>query len=916
MSDNYRTREERRKAKQQTKKTNTNKKSKGLFKKSLTAFGIIMLIMLIGGAVSVFGILRGAPDLDPDRLTLAQNPEIYDRNGELMTTLQTAENRRSVNINDVPDLMKDAVLSVEDVRFYDHFGLDMRRIGGAVVANVTGGFGSEGASTITQQVVKNLFLTMDKTMARKIQEQYLAIRLEQQYTKDQILEMYLNAIYYSGGRYGVVEAADYYFSKELDELTVADAALLAGIPQRPNHFNPFNNPEGAEQRRNIVIGLMEKHGKISAEEAEEARSISVQDQLNRSERDPNPYQVFLEQALTEVEAIDGIEPSDIYTSGLKIHTTLDQDLQQYVEQVMESGDPSIFPNDKIQAGITLLDTKTGEVLAIGGLREEPETQFSYNWATKPRNPQQPGSTIKPILDYGPAVNELKWSTYHQIVDEPYNFVSTGDPVRNASGNHRGSVSMREALKDSLNVPAVKAFNEVGVDKAKAFGERLGLNLDSITEAYSIGGFSKGVTPFEMAGAYAAFGNNGQYNRPHTVTRIEFQDGQTINLSPEPVAAMEDYTAFMLTDMMKTVVQSGTGTNAAVSGVPIAGKTGSSNLDREVRERYGLTSGVRDSWFAGYSTELTAAVWAGYASPEDGVIQLGTDDARVASNLFRTVMSYAHENREVSDFVQPDSVVRVAIERSTGLLPSEYTPQSEIVNEYFVRGTEPSNVSEEFEQTEADSVRGLQAVYNEEAHEIQISWDYPEDLRDQFSFRLEIKGPDQSDFNTVDITKNMEYRLSSPEYGETYTIRVTAISDSDSNLTSDPAETQVTIPEEEIEEEEEIIDDLFEDENNENEAPENENNDQGENEGNPEENNNGNDQNEDQNQGDQGNGPGQGNNQGNGQGQGQGQGQGNQGSGQGQGQGNQGPPDQGQGNNDEDDSSGNNNSEENNDSADE
>ncbi len=814
MSDEYRTRQERKKAKQQTPKQSKKNKGTGSGKsrgkKILTALTVIFLVMMAAGGITAIAIIAGAPSLDEEKLIMSNNPEIYDIDGELVTTLSGSENRRLVDIEDVPDVMKDAIIAVEDIRFYDHFGLDVRRIGGAVIANVTGGFGAEGASTITQQVVKNLFFDFDKKITRKIQEQYLAVRLEQKFTKDQILEMYLNVILMSGNRYGIVEGAEFYFNKDLDELTIADAALLAGIPQRPNAYNPFNNPELAEQRRNVVLSQMEKYGKITAEEAEEARNIPVEDQLEESDKEAYPYQAYLDRVLTEVESIDGVEASDIYTSGMKIYTNLDQNAQEHVEEVMQTNNYINFPDDQVQAGITLMDSSTGQVTAIGGKRQPAEGVRSWNWATQPR--RQPGSAIKPILDYGPAIEHFKWSTYHQIRDEEYKYNTIDQVIRNANRQYHGDVSMRYALQQSLNVPAVKAFHEVGQERSKAFGESLGLPLDSMGETYSLGGFSNGLSSFQMAGAYGAFANGGEFNRPHTVQRIEYTDGRTINLAPDSEKVMEDYTAFMISDMLKTVVQQGTGQQAAISGLPVAGKTGSSNFTSEDRQEYSIPEGVgavRDSWFAGYTTEYTAAVWAGYNSPSDGVIRNDNGSNLIARHLFREVMSHAHEGVETSDFQQPDSVVRVGVEKGTGLLPSDFTPESEITYEYFVKGTEPSSVSDEYE-IEADDLPApdVTAEYNEDEHAIYTSWSFDDDLVDEFSFQLEIQGP-EGDFETITITKDREYMLNNPEYGETYTIRVTAISDQDEDLASDPGTVDITVPEEDDLVDEDIPDEIFE-----------------------------------------------------------------------------------------------------------
>ena len=664
-----------------------------MVKKILLSLGILILVIMTVGGITVFVMISKAPKLDPDKLILAQSPQIFDNEGELITTLQSIENRRSAKIEVIPQVLIDAVISIEDVRFYKHFGIDLRRIAGAIISNVKNGFGSQGASTITQQVVKNLFLTGDKTWTRKIQEQYLAIQLEKEYSKDKILEIYLNAIYFSDSRYGVVEAADYYFSKELSELTIEDAALLAAIPQRPNYYNPFNNPEEVETRRNLVISLMEKYGKITAKEEKAAKKVSVEDQLQKNKREVYPYQAFLDQVLNEVEAIKGIEASDIYTKGLKIYTTLDQDLQLYVEHLLQSDEVIQFPDDKYQAGITVMDTKTGKVLAIGGSRKPAEGVRTWNWATSPR--RSPGSAIKPILDYGPAVDEFQWSTYHQLVDEPHTY-SNGTPVHNYDQEYVGSISLRKAVETSRNVTAVKAFQEVGIDKAKAFGERLGIELDDIEESYSIGGFKTGVSSFQMAGAYGAFGNNGVYNTPHTVVKVEYPDGKIIDLVPKEVVAMNDYTAFIITDILRTVVEGseGTGRLAAIPGIQIAGKTGSSNFTEEEKKELNISDGIKDSWFVGYSTELTTSVWTGYGKNTDGYIDTssGSEENQIAKLIFKEVMTYAHKDRDAAEFKQPDSVVRMGIDRSTGLLPKDSTASSDIIYEYFVVGTEPTEDS--------------------------------------------------------------------------------------------------------------------------------------------------------------------------------------------------------------------------------
>ncbi len=784
MSEDTRTRQGRRKLKE-TKQNQGSKK--GIWKKLLIAFSIFVLTLVIAGAVTVFSIIKDAPPLDPSKLTLANNPEILDQNDVLFTTLSASENRRSASILEIPQLLEDAFISVEDVRFREHFGIDIRRIGGAVKANLTGGFGAEGASTITQQVVKNLFLSSDKKLTRKLQEQYMAIKLEQAYSKDQILEMYLNAIFFSEGAWGVVEAADRYFSKSLEELEVEDVALLAGIPQRPNFFNPFKNPEQAQKRRDTVITLMERHGKITSEQAERAKAVPVEAQLKRSEKEPYPYWAFLNQVLDEVEAIEGITANDIYTGGLRIYTTLDQEAQTYADMLLQT-DMIEFPDDNMQAGITLIDTKTGAIRAIGGGRQKDAVARGYSWATDPR--RSPGSTIKPILDYGPAIEHLKWSTYHQITDEPHQY-SNGVPIRNFNNRYSGNVSMRFALQKSLNIPALKAFQAVGIDRAGEFGRNLGIPLDTIQEAYSLGGFTNGFSTLELAGAYAAFGNEGVYHKPHAVRKIVFPDGRTINLTPEGTIAMNDYTAFMVTDMLKSAVgPDGTGNRARVDGLPMAGKTGTSNFDEEEKKRFNITNGAKDIWFAGYTTNYSIAVWTGYNTPNDGYIKYDGTSEHVAKYLFKALMTEISKNIDTPDFQQPSSVVKVGVERKTGLLPSSTTPANEIVYEYFVKGTEPTDISELF--AKPVSPGDFMGEYHELTDQMILTWTFPEEERQNYSFDLEMSINGEP-FTLLSRSDEMQHIIFNPEGDSTYQFRVTAVSLLNEALRSDFRELTITVP---------------------------------------------------------------------------------------------------------------------------
>ncbi|MFB1049345.1 PBP1A family penicillin-binding protein [Paraliobacillus sp. JSM ZJ581] len=765
---------------QQQQSKQSKKKKRSLWKKILLTIGVILLIVSISvGALFGYYAIT-APDLDSSLLSDPASTKVYDMNKGLYADLGT-EKRTKITYNDIPETLKNAVLATEDVRFFDHSGIDLRRIGGAVIANFTDGFGSEGASTITQQVVKDSFLSTDKTIKRKVQEQWLAIQLDRKYSKEEIFEMYLNKIYYGSGAYGVATAAETYFGKtDLNELTLSESALLAGLPQRPSAYDPMVNPDLAKKRMNTVLKLMVRHEKISEAEAEEAKQVNIEDMLNPSSKQDVKYQAFIQKVAEEVERKTG---ANIYTDGLEVYTTLDPKAQDKVEFLLSDAEdnPIKYSDDEIQSGVTVLDTTSGAIRAIGGGRNR-ENNNGWNYAFQ-GDGRQAGSVIKPILDYGPAIEHLNWSTYHQINDDaPYALKGTdGKEVKNWNNQYQGWVSARYALKKSLNVPALKALEEVGLTKAEEFANGIGISLHEkpiITDG--IGGGSSNATSLEMAGAYSAFGNEGVYNEPYAVTEIVYSDGQTEKFKSEPKAAMSDATAYMITDMLKDVISSGTGTKASIPGLPIAGKTGTTNIEGG--------EGSPDAWFAGYTTNYSIAVWTGYGNTSKKAIP----DTSISQRLFKELMSHISEGMDTPDFKKPNSVVEVAIEKGSNpaKLPSKFTPESEIVTELFKKGHEPSKTSEKFDQL--DPVSGLEAEYDEETNSISVSWDYDGDQDVNFIVNA---GGDNT--TTTDKT---EIEISSVEKGKTYTISVTAVDTSNEGNISEAKSVKVKVPEEEPEEE--------------------------------------------------------------------------------------------------------------------
>lgn len=780
MADNGQTRTARREQKKQ--------KKKPIWKKILLSILLVGLVMLItaGGIITYW--IATAPSIDASQLSDPYASSLLDKDGNEFAVPGEpgSEKRVKVEYEDLPQVLIDAVIATEDARFFEHPGIDIRRIGGAVIANIQEGFGAEGASTITQQVVEKSFLSPEKKLSIKVQEAWLALQLEQQYSKEEILEMYLNKIFYGNHAYGVAQAAETYFGKsDLHDLTLPEAAILAGLPQRPTAYNPFENPELTKERMDTVLSLMVRHGKITEEEAQEASEVDISSLLVESRPEPTQYEAFIKQVEYEVQEKLG---ADINTDGLVVHTTLDPAIQDHVEFLLsDSADNPIgYPDDEMQAGMTVLDTKTGAIQAIGGNRETSE-DVQYNYAIQGEG-MQAGSTAKPIVSYGPAIEYNQMSTYHQINDDaPYDF--GGDaPIRNWNRQYAGWMTARHALNQSLNVPAVKVLEEVGLENAKEFAESIGYEFhdDQITIGDAIGGTSTTVTPLELAGAYRAFGNQGIYNEPFAVTKVEFPDGTVEELTPEPEAVMSDHTAYMITDMLKTVVSEGTGTRANVDGLPIAGKTGTTNLEN--------VSGSPDAWFAGYTTNYTISVWTGgYTDEDENRAPIPDGYTHISQDLFRNTMSQISQGIETADFVQPESVVEVEVENGSNppKLPSAHTPSSNIVTELFVKGTEPNATSERFDQL--DSVSGLSAEYDEEANTIQVDWNYDTEEDVSFEVSSSVNG---GGMEVLSSTEDTSIEISEVEPGNTYEIQVVAVSN-ETDSQSEPATTSVTTGEEEI-----------------------------------------------------------------------------------------------------------------------
>lgn len=626
------------------------------------------------GCGLVYSSARNIPKLTPSSLESAVQTMIYDKNGNLVTQIGT-KNSVPIDIDDVPDNVKNAFLAIEDPSFYQHYGFSLRGIARAAWKNLGSGSIKEGGSTITQQLVKVSFLTDEQSFKRKIQELILALQIERQYTKDEILEMYLNNTYLGEGAYGVQAAAQVYFGKDIKKgLELEEAALLGGLPQAPSAYSPYLNPKAALSRRNAVLDSMAKHNFVSKSEAETAKAAELSIDTKTPAERQYPYPYFLDY-LTD-ELIDKYGETEVFKGGLKVYTTLDQNVQQIAEAAMASN--SNFPssatdaNNQLQpqGAVVVLDPHTGHVRALVGGREHTQMR---QWNRAIQTTRQPGSAFKPIAAYGPAI-EYKGMGPASVVDDiPVNY-GPYEP-RNNDGRFRGLITLRTALTQSVNIVAVKLLmDEVGIDGAVKFASGLGISLDPQSHGASmaLGGLYHGVTPLQMAGAYGAFANQGVYIEPTIITRVENADGIIREQShPKEHTAMKASTAYLITNMLRSVVQSGTGTGAQI-GRPAAGKTGT-------------TDDGKDIWFVGYTPELVAAVWIGYDNPT-AMPQAygGTYPARI----WREIMSNALSDVAVKDFTRPDGLVAAEVDSKSGLLPGPNTPSDSVITDLFAAGTVP------------------------------------------------------------------------------------------------------------------------------------------------------------------------------------------------------------------------------------
>ncbi|VKF85809.1 penicillin-binding protein 1A [Streptococcus pneumoniae] len=629
---------------------------------SISFLSLVIAAIVLGGGVFFYYVSK-APSLSESKLVATTSSKIYDNKNQLIADLGS-ERRVNAQANDIPTDLVKAIVSIEDHRFFDHRGIDTIRILGAFLRNLQSN-SLQGGSTLTQQLIKLTYFstsTSDQTISRKAQEAWLAIQLEQKATKQEILTYYINKVYMSNGNYGMQTAAQNYYGKDLNNLSLPQLALLAGMPQAPNQYDPYSHPEAAQDRRNLVLSEMKNQGYISAEQYEKAVNTPITDGL-QSLKSASNYPAYMDNYLKEV--INQVEEETGYnllTTGMDVYTNVDQEAQKHLWDIYNTDEYVAYPDDELQVASTIVDVSNGKVIAqLGARHQSSNVSFGINQAVETNRDW--GSTMKPITDYAPALEYGIYDSTATIVhDEPYNYPGTNTPVYNWDRDYFGNITLQYALQQSRNVPAVETLNKVGLNRAKTFLNGLGIDYPSIHYSNAISSNTTesdkkyGASSEKMAAAYAAFANGGTYYKPMYIHKVVFSDGSEKEFSNVGTRAMKETTAYMMTDMMKTVLTYGTGRNAYLAWLPQAGKTGTSNYTDEEIENHIKTSQfvAPDELFAGYTRKYSMAVWTGYSNRLTPLVGNGLT---VAAKVYRSMMTYLSEGSNPEDWNIPEGLYR-------------------------------------------------------------------------------------------------------------------------------------------------------------------------------------------------------------------------------------------------------------------
>ncbi len=670
------------------------KKNQGKLKTFLYSFFVFVFIVLVAcvgiGAGMYAAIVNEVNDMNVHELAVSRSSIVYytdnDGNSYEAETLYADGNCIWVNTNEISDVMKDAIVSIEDERFFSHGGVDIKRTAGAVFGYIKEklgmGIATYGGSTITQQVIKNITQEKDRTPIRKVKEMMRAVAIEQQLSKEEILTMYLNVIFLANNCYGVEAASNTYFNKPASELNLTEAALIAGITQRPSYYDPIRNPENALTKRNTVLSKMYELGKITEDEYNEATQTDLGLYLGDGSSRKNVYSYFIDAVVSDVIGdlqtqkgyTQAFATQQVFSGGLKIYATIDMNVQNAMEAVFEDSGNFSGGAANAQSAMVIIEPSTGEIKGIIGGKGEKTESRGLNRATQ--TTRQPGSSLKPLSVYTPAIEKRLITQSTTVVDEPIS-IKDWKPKNSYSG-YKGSMTVKKAVEISANIPAIKILQDVGLKTSYDYITNK-FHLSTIVQSdrdYSplaLGGLTNGVTVEDMAGAYAVFANDGKYIEPHTYTKVlDSANRVLLEKTPEQSQAISPASAYTMSQLLYSVINgsSGTGRAARLDNIKTYGKTGTSNNDY-------------DKWFAGYTPYYTGVVWFGF-DQQTSISNKGISSS-VAVRLWKNVMSRIHDGLAEKDLPMNDNLVEVRVCSETGKRASSNCSS---VREYFIKGEEP------------------------------------------------------------------------------------------------------------------------------------------------------------------------------------------------------------------------------------
>lgn len=640
------------------KKKAAEKKPKNKFVKFLKTFVLSCIVCTVCVIIFMSFYILGIKEwqtFDPSVVEDMQTSlKLYDVKGEEYLTLYNTENRVYVGIEQIPEHVKNAFLAIEDVRFYSHGGIDLVRIMGALWEDIKSGSMAQGASTISQQVVKYSVLKNEKTIARKLSEILMTVKLESAYSKDEILELYLNRVYFGEGAYGVEKAAEEYLGKNVEDLSIAEGALLAAILKSPTHYNPRTNEKKSMTRKNLVLYTMWENGFLS--EQEYADALAEQITILPNQESTYLYGYYTDMVLSEAVKKLTVTYAELLGGGYKIYTYLDTEMQSWLEAY--ATEASHFPaaaadGEECQCAAVVLNSDTGGIAAILGGREHT-AQLSLNRAISMR--RQPGSAIKPVMVYAPAIEYKGYTTVSMLLDQPEDF--SGYTPRNSGSNYRGWVTLRDAVAYSINLPAVKLLRDVGVETAKAYASSVGVVFtdqdDSLTLA--LGGFSKGVTPLELAASYMPFASGGYYDAPEAIYKIIDKDGNIVyQHEDDKKSVLSAETAYIMNSLLHSTVEYGTAKSLNDIAVNVCAKTGTSTYDDAVNNK--------DAWIVSYNPQYTVCCWMGFDNTDDAhSLPQGVTGGTYPAEMVGALFSHIYEGEESPEFTAPSDIVEIAVDQ--------------------------------------------------------------------------------------------------------------------------------------------------------------------------------------------------------------------------------------------------------------